>query len=101
MSKGNRKVYIVNKGGHDFSAAKDYGKLIFLTRGTINRFAVSHMYRVLNSELSKSDKYDYILAPGLTTLVAVACSIFANKHGRLNLLLYKDKKYIERCIVFD
>jgi hypothetical protein len=32
---------------------------------------------------------------------SIACAIFAHKHGRLNLLLYKEGIYIERNHVLN
>ena len=37
-----RTVYIVNRSSHDFSA-QDYGKLVYVTEGRVNRFAANDM----------------------------------------------------------
>ena len=103
-----RKVYVVNKGGHDLSAAEKWGELVFLSKGTMNRYATSNIYRKFVKRLENSSPQDYILLTGLTVMSAIACSIFVRKHGRLNLLLYHTSRteglephYVERTIDID
>uniref|UniRef100_A0A6M3L6Z2 CRISPR-associated protein n=1 Tax=viral metagenome TaxID=1070528 RepID=A0A6M3L6Z2_9ZZZZ len=100
-------VYIINKGGHDHSDAERFGDLVFLSTGTINRYAVSQMFRQFINTLAKSDPSDHILITGLTVMSVVACAIFAAKHSRLNLLLYKSPRgreqghYVERTLMLE
>jgi hypothetical protein len=100
------KVYIVNKGCHDHSDAKRFGELTYLSDTALNRYATSNMFREFMPKLKKSSPDDYILLTGLSVMGAVACSIFAFLHGRINLLLYKSTRkegekgrYVERTIV--
>lgn len=96
-----KKVYVVNKGGHDFSSAEYFGKIEYLSQGSLNKYAVTNMYRVFSSKLKDSQPDDYILLTGLTTMCSVACSIFSFMHGRLNILLFKGGRYVERSIVLS
>jgi hypothetical protein len=84
-----QKVYVVNKGYHDLSDAKRFGELTFLTEGSINRYNVGTMLRTFVPLLKSSTQEDYILVTGLTVMNIVACVVFAIKHEKLNLLLYK------------
>jgi hypothetical protein len=95
------KVIIINRAGHDFSAAKKYGDLMFLSEGEQNRFAVGGMYRRFAETIEFSQPDDYLLLTGLTTMSTIAAAMFGYKHGRLNLLLFKNDKYIERKIVLS
>lgn len=95
------KVFVVNNSAHDFSPATDYGELIFLSEGAMNRYATNNMHRLFSEELRDSHLEDYILLCGLSVMNAVACSIFAHKHGRLNLLLFKQGQYVERNIILE
>lgn len=92
-------VYVVNRGGHDFSEAERFGRLHFLSEGSMSKFAANKIYREFSIHLRSSKPDDYILLTGLSTMNVVACSIFSYLHGRLNLLLYKNGKYVERKIV--
>ena len=82
------KVYIINKGCHDFSMAEKYGQLVYMTKGRYDILAVGKMYRVFQEKMKGSKSSDLILICGPATMSAVACSMFAAKHGRLNLLVY-------------
>ena len=100
------KVYIINKGCHDYSLAKEFGRLIFLTEDPFNRFSTSRMYRVFKEKFKSSQPQDYILISGLTIMTSIACAMFAKKHGRINLLLYnsgpnKVEHYVKRTIVLE
>lgn len=96
-----RRVYIVNKAGHDHSDAERFGEIVFLTEGNLDRFNTNNMYRQLVESMKKSESKDYLLLTSMTILCCMAAAIFARKHGRLNLLLYKDGKYIERTHDLD
>ncbi len=94
-----RVVYVPNKDARlDYSAAYDFGHVMFCTEGELNRKDVTTMHSALSSALAESEPDDYILIGSLATVCAVACAVFAKTHGRLNLLLYERGKYIERSI---
>ncbi len=95
------KVFITNKGGHDFSAAEQYGDFVFLSKGSINRYSVGRMYRQFAQGLTYSKENDYILLTSLCVMNIIACVIFALKFNRLNLLLFKNGGYVERTLDFS
>jgi hypothetical protein len=95
------KVYILNRGAHDFSAAEKYGELIYCTDGQLGKYNVSQMVRECEAAMVDSTPADYILLTSLATLCSVACAYFVFKHGRLNLLIYKNDGYVKREVVFD
>jgi hypothetical protein len=94
------KVFIVNKSAHDFGPAKKYGELVFLSEGSMNRYATNSMVRQFEELMEGSGGSDYIVPCSLNVMNSIACAIFAHKHGKLNLLLFKDGSYIERNHVF-
>lgn len=93
------KVFIVNKSGHDFKDAKRFGEFVYLSEGKMDRYAITSVYREFSDVLDKSSEKDHILLTGLTSMCSIACSIFAYKWGCLNLLLYKNNRYIERRLI--
>ena len=101
------KVFVVNQGGHNHNDAERFGELVFMSRGTINRYAASQMYRQFVDHLKDSSEDDFILITGLSVMASIACSIFARIHGRLNLLLFKSSqsseegRYVKRIIMLD
>lgn len=93
-------VWVVNKSSHDYSAAEKFGTLDFLSQGPMDKFAVNDMDRQFADKLRHSTAEDYILLTALSVMNALACTCFALKHGRLNLLIYKSGEYVERRLVF-
>ena len=92
------KVYVVNKGPHNYDDAQGFGELIYCTDGSMDKFDLSQMYRELDESMFDSEPEDYILLTSLTALCCVACSIFAAKHRRVNLLLFRGNGYLSRSI---
>ena len=105
MEEKKPVVFVPNKGFHDFTAAEKFGELIFLSSDPsgISQFHTSRMARLFKPYIEASTKDDYILVTSLTVMVSVLSGMFAFKHGRLNLLLYRPKKddYEVRRIVFS
>lgn len=96
----NRIVFVPNKGPHDYSEAKKFGRLEYCTFGMVDRFDVAEMYREVESSMFDSDEKDYILLTSLTSLCVVACSIFVAKHKCLNLLIHNGQDYVLRELDF-
>ena len=94
------RVYIVNKSAHDFSPAERFGELIFLSEGPMNRYSTNNMHRLFTSIMEGSEGSDHIVPCSLNVMNSIACALFAVKHSRLNLLLFKEGEYLERNIVF-
>lgn len=101
MTTPPKKVFVTNKGGHNYSDAERFGELIFMTEGSQNRFAVSSTYRAFIDAMSDSNENDYLLITSMNVLNAIAAAIFARKHGRLNLLLFNRGKYEARELDID
>lgn len=95
------RVYVVNRGGHDYSAAERFGELVYCSDGEMDKWDINQMYRQMSQALEDSVPEDYVLLTSLTSLCSVACSVFAARHGRLNLLIFKDGDYVARTIVMD
>jgi len=96
----NQRVYIVNRGAHDYSDAEHYGELIYCTEGMLGKYNTSQMAREFEDAFKDSSSEDYILLTSLTTLCSIATAMFAHQHGRLNLLIFKDDRYVVRRVVF-
>ena len=94
-------VYVVNKSAHDFSEAKDYGNVVFLSEGIMNRYSVNNMHRLFTEVMKDSKEEDYIVPCSLQIMNLIAGAVFAVKHKKLNLLLFKEGKYLERNVVFE
>jgi len=100
MAKIDTRVYVPNKGIHDYSAAYKYGDLIFCTEGFINRKDILTMASTLNKAMEDAREDDYIMMTSLASLCSLACAIFAERFQCLNLLIFEDGEYIDRTIEF-
>ncbi len=100
-------IYIVNKGCHDYSAAQEYGDLVYLSRDMYSRFSTGKIFRVFREAMRGSSPEDYILISGLSVMSSIACSVFAAKHQRVNLLLFNSgpqtmrDHYVKRTIMME
>lgn len=97
----DRRVFVVNRGPHNYEDAAAFGDLVYCTKGSLPKDDIALMYRELEGPLADSIPEDFILLTSLTSLCSVACAIFAHMHGRLNLLLFSDGRYIPKSITFD
>lgn len=95
------KVYITNRGPHNYSDAERFGELVFCTEGEVDKFDTAQMFRQLSTAFEDSIADDYILLTSLASLCSVACAIFAARHQQLNLLLFKGDGYLARSLFFD
>lgn len=83
-----KKVYIPNRGVHNYADAERFGELVYVTSGRVSRTEVGSIYRAWIEALSDSQPDDMIVNAGLTTLNMIGAAIFARMHGRLNMLLF-------------
>ena len=100
------KVFVINKSCHDYTLAEKYGTLVYLTNDSYNRFSTGKMFRRFREGLKESNPEDLLLISGLTIMSCIACSMFATKHKRLNLLLYNggpnvEEGYVKRTIILE
>jgi len=97
------KVFVVNKSTHDFSAAKVFGDIVYLSKNNLQKYSTSQAYRIFWPTLIQSDPEDYLIVSGLSMHCLVAAFILTLKHKRLNLLLFTEKnnkkQYLERIIM--
>ena len=106
--KSTINVYITNyTESYDIRPALDHvrggGKLIPVTRGTINIFKTDELVRLIESAVMKMEKDDWILVSGNTI---VACLVVAKVYevfGHINLLLWDNRKksYEPRIVSLD
>lgn len=95
-----RKVFVVNDGGKDYSAAEKFGELIFCTDSQFNRKDVASMHRQLMETMGEAEAQDLIMVAGLPALLMVAAGIMAATYGELHLLIFDGTDYVQRDLIF-
>lgn len=101
MAERRPKVFVVNKSTHDYSQAEKYGELVYVTTGHQYHFATGTHARNWLEKLKNSQPEDMIILSSLNVLCGIGCAVFAMLHGRLNLLLYRNGKYMLREVRLD
>lgn len=94
------KIFIANRGSHDFEPAKRFGELVFITEGDLNKFAIGNIYRTFASVLALATPEDFFLPTSLPILSAIGTGILVNKFGVVKYLLFRGGQYIVRTIDF-
>jgi len=93
-------VYITNKSSHNYSDAKRYGELVFLSEGAINKYNTSQMVRQFEEVFKDSLPDDYFLPTSLNIMNCIASALLAIHHRKVNFLLYSSKGYVVRQVDF-
>ncbi|KKK50617.1 hypothetical protein LCGC14_3123220, partial [marine sediment metagenome] len=73
------RVYVPNKGGHDFSDAYRFGDVVFITEGPLKRYALQEFYRICVDKMKDACSDDFIVIISLTSICMVAAAIMARK----------------------
>ena len=94
------RAYVVQRGTHDYTPLLNHvDKIVYLSSGMLSQFRTGKLYRQLKAALSDSRPTDYLVPTGLGVTQMIAAAIFAKKHGRLNLLLFNNGRYVKREII--
>ena len=92
------RVYVPNDWQHTATDAEVFGELIYLTRGPIRRNAIRANFAAVDKGLEGSKKTDWLVVGSLSVLTALCAASFAAKHGRLNLLLWDQGRYVPQKV---
>ena len=98
----NPRVFIVNYAGYDYSAAMKYGKLVPVTRGTVDIFKDRRMAYDITQALEDFDpETDYLLFSGSSFINVVASGILLSRFPKYKCLIYGAKRgdYVEREVL--
>lgn len=96
------KVYIPNRGSHNYSDAERFGDLSFVSSGLVNPFNTGQQFRMWELALRDSSPEDRIVISSLPVLCTIGGSLYAYKHGKLNLLIFSSEgKYQPREINYE
>jgi hypothetical protein len=95
------KVYVLNNGGHDYSGAAKFGEVVICSDGVIRKDDIAQMFRQLTQELTDFQECDFILVTSLASLCMIAAGIIADRFGCLNLLVFRDGRYVPKSVIFE
>jgi hypothetical protein len=100
MSSGKdteaKVVWLVNKGGHDYTKLERFGRIIPLTTGVANPFNPDRLMLNLGHLLKMASADDYLAISGLPLLNALALTMWLRKFPTAHVLQHsvRENDYI-------
>lgn len=83
------RVFIPNLSHHDFTPARKFGELIFLTDGWVSPQQVNTIFRQCYEKMKDVTSDDFLLISSLPIINVAAASIMTMKcNGLLNFLIF-------------
>lgn len=98
---GKKRVYVLNKGRHNYKDATRFGEIVFLSKGIMDKNDFGFTARLGEEMVEDSYPDDYIMVTGLCSHLSILTASFAAKHGCLNLLIHDPKRGTYREKNFD
>ena len=94
------KVYVVSNSGHDYSAAKQHGEVVFLFAGKVNVFAIGKLVQTVEEKLAEAKVEDYLVLSGNSVAGCLAFYSQLERLGRVQLLIFsfRDQRYEARTV---
>lgn len=88
-------VWLVNEGGHDYTQAEKFGRLMPMTTGSVNPFNPDRLMVMIGHRLKVAAADDFLGISGSPILNALALTMWLARFGSCNVLLWshRDKEY--------
>lgn len=85
-------VWVINEGGHDFSDAERFGRLMPITTGSINPFNVDRLMVLIAPRLQMAHEDDFLLISGPQILNAVVLAMWLQRFPHANVLQWSIRR---------
>lgn len=95
--KQQRVVWIANEGGHPYSKAESFGRLMPLTKGNVNYFNLDRLMVSIAPKMQSVHEDDYLLVSGSPVVVGLIMSMWLTRFDHCNILQWSQSRgeYIE------
>jgi hypothetical protein len=93
-----KTVYIVNHAGFNYESAKEYGTLVFLSKGYIDLKTNPEVIPSLKSLIESATPDDILLLSGNNLLCVIAVDLWKSIHQKVNILHWSNGKYDEHTL---
>ncbi len=77
-------VWLINKGGHDYSDAERFGRVMAMTTKSINPFSPDRLMVVLSSRIRQASEEEFIVIGGSPMLNGIAISMWLVRFPKMN-----------------
>ena len=89
--KKDRRVYVSNYAGHNYTKAETYGELRFITKGYVNFSDRDRLIYDLAMKISDSRPDDYLLLSGHLIVNIVVFHLWLVKHNRCRVMSWSNR----------
>lgn len=88
-------VWLINLGGHDYTTAEKFGRLVPITEGTVNPFNPDRLMLNVSGKLKLASPDDHVLMSGQALLNALVLAMWTRRFPHINILIWshRDKEY--------
>jgi hypothetical protein len=88
-------VWLINEGGHDYTKAERFGRVMPITTGSINSFNPDRLMVVISTRLRVAAVDDFLTISGSPMLNALAIAMWLRRFGKANILQwsFRDDEY--------
>lgn len=80
------RVYVTNNSGYPYDKAKEYGELVFLTRGYMYYNDIDDIIKKIGNIISEASEDDYLCLSGNNFICALALHLWSNNKGICKIL---------------
>ena len=93
-------VWLVNKGGHDYTSLEKWGRVIPMTTGAINPFSPDRLMVSLGHHISMAKQGDHIAISGLPIVNMLVLVLWLEKFPEARLLQWsiRSDRYVYTVI---
>ena len=94
VTKTERKpvVWVTNYGGHPYEKAERFGRLIPLTKGSVNPFKLDRIAYSVGLLMQEAQEEDFVLISGMPVVVGLIMSMWLAKFRKVKMLQWSIRK---------
>jgi len=85
-------VWIANFRGHDFSPAKKWGELKYITVGYVPKSSPDGLFFTVVKKIIETDAEDWLLPSGTIPMNVIIGAIWFFRHKKIKLLVWDRKR---------
>lgn len=83
-----RRVYMTNRGPHDYSEAEEYGEVVVLTEGVINLLNIERLQREITDKLRDFRDRDILLVNGHAIINTIGVAYLLRMRSVINIMYH-------------
>lgn len=96
-------VWVTNWGGHPYEKAERFGRLIPLTKGSVNPFKLDRIAYGVGMLMQQASEEDFLLISGLPVVVGLIMTMWLAKFKKVKMLQWsiREQDYEQTTLYAD